>query len=245
MMAGLLSTAVVPALGGEYASITPHPGTERDPLFAMTIHSPAAVELFGSTLAPFLQPAGVQGPIRYYRVAQRTPPPPAKKDDPAPAAAHPAPQSPKAVPSFIALTPNLLLMSHDEPLVRRAAVAVPVALVPRFLAEARAAVEAAEPGARVYAFGHLGDGNIHFNLLQPVGTKPEAFTAKTAKLNRIVHDIVAGMGGSVSAEHGIGRLKRGEFARYADAGEIELMRRIKAALDPKGILNPGKLLPPE
>ena len=86
---------------------------------------------------------------------------------------------------------------------------------------------------------------IHFNLSQPEGMARDAYLARWFDFNRIVHDIVAGMGGSVSAEHGIGRLKRGEFARYADAGEIELMRRIKAALDPKGILNPGKLLPPE
>ena len=124
-------------------------------------------------------------------------------------------------------------------------VAVPVARVPEFIETAGRAVASEMAGIRVVAFGHAGDGNIHFNLSQPEGMDRDAYLARWFDFNRIVHDIVAGMGGSVSAEHGIGRLKRGEFARYADAGEIELMRRIKAALDPKGILNPGKLLPPE
>jgi D-lactate dehydrogenase (cytochrome) len=124
-------------------------------------------------------------------------------------------------------------------------VAVPVARVPEFIETASRAVTAEMAGIRVVAFGHAGDGNIHFNLSQPEGMDRDAYLARWFDFNRIVHDIVAGMGGSVSAEHGIGRLKRGEFARYADAAEIELMRRIKAAFDPKGILNPGKLLPPE
>jgi D-lactate dehydrogenase (cytochrome) len=121
-------------------------------------------------------------------------------------------------------------------------VAVPVAAVPAFLQEAKAAVEAAEPGVGVYAFGHLGDGNIHFNLMQPVGMKPEDFTAQTPKLNRVVHDIVARYQGSVSAEHGLGQLRREEARRYKPAIEFELMERIKAAIDPKGIMNPGKVL---
>jgi D-lactate dehydrogenase (cytochrome) len=121
-------------------------------------------------------------------------------------------------------------------------VAVPVAAVPAFLREAKAAAEAAEPGVRVYAFGHLGDGNIHFNLLQPAGMKPEDFTAQTPRLNRVVHDIVARHQGSISAEHGLGQLRREEVRRYKPAIEFELMERIKAALDPKGIMNPGKVL---
>jgi FAD/FMN-containing dehydrogenase len=95
----------------------------------------------------------------------------------------------------------------------------------------------------VYAFGHLGDGNIHFNLIQPQAMAPDAFLAMTGALNRKVHDIVARYGGSISAEHGLGRLRREEIARYKSPVEIELMRRIKAALDPRGIMNPGKLLP--
>jgi len=121
-------------------------------------------------------------------------------------------------------------------------VAVPVAAVPAFLREAKEAAEAAEPGVRVYAFGHLGDGNIHFNLMQPVGMRPEDFVAETPKLNRVVHDIVARHQGSISAEHGLGQLRREEVRRYKPAIEFELMERIKAALDPKGIMNPGKVL---
>jgi D-lactate dehydrogenase (cytochrome) len=121
-------------------------------------------------------------------------------------------------------------------------VAVPIAGVPAFLKEAKAAVEAAEPGIRVYAFGHLGDGNIHFNLLQPADMKPEDFVAQTPRLNRIVHDIVARHQGSISAEHGLGQLRRDEVRRYKSGIEFELMERIKAALDPQGIMNPGKVL---
>ena len=134
-----------------------------------------------------------------------------------------------------AQTPAGASIKHD--------VAVPVAAVAAFLAEAKPALEAALPGVTVYAFGHLGDGNIHFNLIQPQAMAPEAFLAMTGALNHKVHDIVARYGGSISAEHGLGRLRREEIARYKSPVEIELMRRIKAALDPRGIMNPGKLLP--
>jgi D-lactate dehydrogenase (cytochrome) len=122
-------------------------------------------------------------------------------------------------------------------------IAVPVAAVAAFLAEAKPVLEAALPGVIVYAFGHLGDGNIHFNLLQPPGVEAADFTALTGALNRRVHDLVARYGGSISAEHGLGRLRREEITRYKSEIEIELMRRIKAALDPQGLMNPGKLLP--
>ncbi|HLF59321.1 MAG TPA: FAD-binding oxidoreductase [Alphaproteobacteria bacterium] len=121
-------------------------------------------------------------------------------------------------------------------------VAVPVSAVPEFIAQASRAVEAELPGIRVVAFGHAGDGNIHFNLSQPEGADREAFLAQWAHFNRIVHDIAVGFGGTISAEHGIGRLKREELARTAAPLEIELMRRLKAALDPLGILNPGKVI---
>jgi len=121
-------------------------------------------------------------------------------------------------------------------------VAVPVSAVPRFLAEAKAAVEAALPGVVVYAFGHLGDGNIHFNLMQPAAMTAADFLSRTGALNRLVHDICVRHGGSISAEHGIGRLRREEIARYKPPIEIELMRRIKAAIDPLGLMNPGKFL---
>jgi FAD/FMN-containing dehydrogenase len=121
-------------------------------------------------------------------------------------------------------------------------VAVPVGAVPAFLREASAAVEAFMPGARVVAFGHLGDGSIHFNVSQPVGADSAAFLAQWTAMNAVVHGIVARHGGSISAEHGIGRLKRELLAQTKDRNALDLMRKIKATLDPNGILNPGKVL---
>jgi FAD/FMN-containing dehydrogenase len=121
-------------------------------------------------------------------------------------------------------------------------VAVPVGAVPAFLSEASAAVEAFMPGARVVAFGHLGDGNIHFNVSQPVGADADAFLAQWTTMNAVVHGIVARHGGSISAEHGIGRLKRELLAQTKDRNALDVMRKIKATLDPNGILNPGKVL---
>jgi FAD/FMN-containing dehydrogenase len=121
-------------------------------------------------------------------------------------------------------------------------VSVPVSRVADFIAEASAACEARAPGIRVLAFGHVGDGNVHFNLCRPAGADAKAFEARSEEFNRIVHDIVARMGGSISAEHGIGRLKRGELERYAPALELELMRKLKSVLDPRGIMNPGKMI---
>jgi FAD/FMN-containing dehydrogenase len=121
-------------------------------------------------------------------------------------------------------------------------VSVPVSAVPEMLAKADAAVETVFPGVRPMPFGHVGDGNIHYNLLPPTGLAAEAFLAKAGALTRAVHDVVAGMGGSISAEHGLGQLRREEALRYKDPLEIELMRRVKAALDPRGIMNPGKVV---
>ncbi|MGH6661997.1 MAG: FAD-binding oxidoreductase [Rhodospirillales bacterium] len=121
-------------------------------------------------------------------------------------------------------------------------VAVPVSKVPQFLAEATPAVEKAVKGVRVVAFGHLGDGNLHFNLSQPEGADAKTFTGERERINHIVHDIAARLGGSFSAEHGIGKLKRDELRRYRSAEELALMRTLKCALDPRGIMNPGKVL---
>jgi len=115
-------------------------------------------------------------------------------------------------------------------------VSVPVSRTPDLIERASARLAASFPEARVYAFGHVGDGNIHFNV------GPEALIAQRAAVNRIVYDAVAGLGGSISAEHGLGQLKRDEVLAHKPAVEIELMRAIKRALDPKGLMNPGKLL---
>ncbi len=121
-------------------------------------------------------------------------------------------------------------------------VSVPLAAVPNFIAEASAAVEALIPGSRPVAFGHLGDGNVHFNVSQPVGADAEKFLARWSEVNAVVHGIVARHGGSISAEHGIGRLKRDLLPKVKDPVAIELMRALKRTLDPNGILNPGKVL---
>jgi FAD/FMN-containing dehydrogenase len=121
-------------------------------------------------------------------------------------------------------------------------ISVPVAAVPAFIAEAGAAVVQAVPGARIVAFGHLGDGNVHYNVSQPVGADKETFLARWVEVNEIVHAIVRAHAGSISAEHGIGRLKRDLLPRYKDPVALEVMRTLKAALDPQGLLNPGKVL---
>ncbi|WP_298965057.1 FAD-binding oxidoreductase [uncultured Methylobacterium sp.] len=123
-------------------------------------------------------------------------------------------------------------------------VAVPVSRVAEFLERATAACEADLPGVRVCAFGHLGDGNIHFNLTQPVGMDKAEFLALWPRFNRIVHDIVHAYDGSIAAEHGVGMIKRDELLRYKDPVALDLMRRLKQALDPQGVLNPGKVLAP-
>ena len=119
-------------------------------------------------------------------------------------------------------------------------ISVPVSRIPAFMREALAAAEKLIPGVRPVPFGHVGDGNLHFNFTQPVAMDKEAFLDQWEALNRVVHDIVVAHGGSVSAEHGIGVLKREEGRRYKSAVELDLLRRIKQALDPKGIMNPGK-----
>ena len=121
-------------------------------------------------------------------------------------------------------------------------VSVPVAAVPQFIAEADAAVAALMPDARPVPFGHLGDGNIHYNVSQPVGADTPAFLARWNEVNAAVDKIVLKLGGSISAEHGIGRLKRNSLPKVKDPVALDLMRDIKRTLDPNGILNPGKVL---
>ena len=123
-------------------------------------------------------------------------------------------------------------------------VSVPVASLPEFLERASAAVARVAPAARLVAYGHVGDGNLHFNLSEPAGDAGrEPFLALQEAVNDAVHDCVRDFGGSISAEHGIGRLKRDLLARYKDPAALATMRAIKRALDPMGILNPGKVLP--
>ena len=121
-------------------------------------------------------------------------------------------------------------------------ISVPVAAVPDFMAEADAAVVKLIPGSRPVAFGHLGDGNIHYNVSQPVGGDTADFMARWHEVNEVVFAIVLRMGGSISAEHGIGVLKRDELPDVKDKVAIDLMRSFKAMLDPLGIMNPGKVL---
>ncbi len=121
-------------------------------------------------------------------------------------------------------------------------IAVPVSRIPDFLSRADAALEAAFPGIRVIAFGHAGDGNLHYNLSRPDAQENAAFIAAQPAVNRIVHDAVHALNGSISAEHGIGQLKREELVRYKSPVELALMRSLKRALDPRGLMNPGKIL---
>jgi FAD/FMN-containing dehydrogenase len=122
-------------------------------------------------------------------------------------------------------------------------ISVPVSKVPELIRRARVACEALVPGIVCVPFGHLGDGNIHFNLVQPDGADPAAFLARDHELMDAVNEIVRDLDGSFSAEHGIGRLKPYMMPDWRGGPELDLMQKIKAALDPKGLFNPGKLLP--
>ena len=134
-------------------------------------------------------------------------------------------------------------MAH-EGLVLRHDVAVPVSKVPDLIAQGAAVLERAVPGVRIVPFGHVGDGNMHYNLLQPKAMSAEDFRRRGAEVQALVFDVVSALGGSISAEHGIGRLKRAELARRKPALDLALMRDLKALLDPRGILNPGAVICP-
>ncbi|HXN16616.1 MAG TPA: FAD-binding oxidoreductase, partial [Usitatibacter sp.] len=121
-------------------------------------------------------------------------------------------------------------------------VSVPVSRVPELIARAGDALLRRFPGIRIVAFGHVGDGNIHYNCSKAERQEAQDFFAEAPTVNRIVYDVVHALGGSISAEHGLGRLKREEIKRYKSSLELELMRRIKRTLDPYGLMNPGKVL---
>lgn len=119
---------------------------------------------------------------------------------------------------------------------------VPVSRVPEFIDRADAALARAIPGIRPFAFGHLGDGNIHYNPMPPEGVTSASFATRRGEINRIVHDIVADLGGSISAEHGLGQLRTAEMAHYKSAVERELMKALKKTLDPQNLMNPDKVV---
>jgi FAD/FMN-containing dehydrogenase len=121
-------------------------------------------------------------------------------------------------------------------------ISVPISSVPEFVTRASAALEAAFRGIRIVAFGHMGDGNLHFNVSRPLAQSDADFFAQAHRINEIVHDLVHGMNGSISAEHGLGQLKRDEITRYKTQLELDLMRAVKRTWDPLGIMNPGKVI---
>ncbi|MEW5889522.1 MAG: FAD-binding oxidoreductase [Pseudomonadota bacterium] len=123
-------------------------------------------------------------------------------------------------------------------------VSVPISRIAEFIERADAALRALFPAVRIVNFGHIGDGNLHYNLSKPDATDNAAFIAQTPVVNRVVHDLVAELGGSISAEHGLGQLKRDEILRYKSDVEMELMRQVKRTLDPHNLMNPGKVLTP-
>jgi FAD/FMN-containing dehydrogenase len=122
-------------------------------------------------------------------------------------------------------------------------IAVPVSCVAEFIARADAALRNAFPGVRIVVFGHMGDGNIHYNVSMPDAAQNKTFIAQQeGAVNKLVYAVVRELNGSISAEHGLGQLKRETIRDYKDPLELELMRNIKQALDPQGLMNPGKVL---
>ncbi len=121
-------------------------------------------------------------------------------------------------------------------------VGLPISQIPQFLSEASAALESRFPGVRIVAFGHVGDGNLHFNLSFADPAQNAALIAQSQAANAVVYDVVSRLGGSIAAEHGIGQLKPAWLAQHAPAGSMALMQQIKTALDPQGLMNPGKVL---
>jgi FAD/FMN-containing dehydrogenase len=153
------------------------------------------------------------------------------------------------VATSIAQSRGLWQIREHIPLAQAAAgknikhdISLPISRIAEFIEQTDEQLLQAHPGCELVCFGHLGDGNLHYNVAPPAGESHDAFLVHQAAINRIVHDNVDAFGGSISAEHGIGALKRTELTRYKSAVELNMMRAIKAALDPLGIMNPGKIL---
>src|SRR5690606_7152676 len=121
-------------------------------------------------------------------------------------------------------------------------ISVPISRIADFIRDTDALLQQVFPGCRMVIFGHVGDGNLHYNVSPPEGTADETFLARQADINRILHDSVHRFGGSLSAEHGLGALKREEIRRYKSEVELNLMRTIKQAIDPLNLMNPGKVI---
>ena len=141
------------------------------------------------------------------------------------------------------LRESIPLAQAEEGLNIKHDISVPVSRIPAFIAATDAALAQAHPGCRLVNFGHLGDGNLHYNVQAPPGVVAAEFLAQQeAAINRLVYDAVQAHEGSISAEHGIGRLKRDELSRRKSPVAIDLMKRLKTALDPHGTLNPGRVV---
>jgi FAD/FMN-containing dehydrogenase len=141
-----------------------------------------------------------------------------------------------------ALRENISEAQKIEGLSIKHDISVPVSHLAEFITRTDAALASAFPGVRIVCFGHLGDGNLHYNQSKPAVQDNAGFIAQTAAVNRLVHDLAHELGGSISAEHGLGQLKRAEILRYKSTVEMDMMRAIKHALDPRHIMNPGKVL---
>jgi FAD/FMN-containing dehydrogenase len=135
----------------------------------------------------------------------------------------------------LALAEDGKCLKHD--------VSLPVSTVPDFVESTDAVLQARFPGVRNFTFGHLGDGNLHYNVARPAGADDATLHAVQPGLSAIVHDAVQALGGSISAEQGIGRVRTADLARYKQPVELRLMRAVKRAIDPQGLMNPGVLLP--
>jgi FAD/FMN-containing dehydrogenase len=144
--------------------------------------------------------------------------------------------------AFWALRESLSESQRPEGASIKHDISVPVASIPEFIERGAQAVASVSHDARVFCFGHMGDGNLHYNISQPVGAAPAAFLELYHPMNKAVHDVVRALGGSISAEHGIGRLKRDELLATAPPVAIDLMRRVKKAFDPAGVMNPGRVI---